>query len=104
MTQTVRAVYHDGQLKLLDPAGLQEGQIVTLTITAATSPREVTREEVTARLRAAGLLVEGKDAIDKSIDMASLRELTPEERDRIGRLLAADRPVENIISEDRGEY
>lgn len=64
---------------------------------AHTEAAELTRDEITKRLRAAGLLWEFKappDAVDHS----------PEEIMRVGALFVGDRPSHELIDEDRGEY
>jgi hypothetical protein len=59
---------------------------------------EVTPAEFERRLREAGLLADVSDIPE------DVQELTPEERDRIGRLVAGERGIEELIDEDRGEY
>jgi predicted DNA-binding antitoxin AbrB/MazE fold protein len=96
MVVSVRAVYKEGQLQLLDPVDLTEGQVVKVTIMEP-QQAELTPDEVTARLRAAGVLADLSD-IEEGI------ELSPEERHRLGLLFAGERPVEDLIDEDRGLY
>lgn len=91
MVVSVRAIYKEGQLYLLDPVDLTEGQVVHITI------GNLSPEEIDARLRAAGLLMDVSD-IEEGV------ELTPAERDRIGRLFVGERPSEALIDEDRGDY
>jgi predicted DNA-binding antitoxin AbrB/MazE fold protein len=93
MVASVRAIYEDGVLRLLEPINLAEGQTVNVTI--ETMPDF---SEIDAKLRAAGLLAEIDDVPDDAV------ELTPEERERIGRLFLTNRPIEQDIDEDRGEY
>jgi predicted DNA-binding antitoxin AbrB/MazE fold protein len=97
MTILVRAVYQDGQLRLLDPVELAEGQIVEVIIEPGRDQAVLTPDQVDARLRAAGLL------LDTSA-MEDAAELTPEERHRIGSLFVGERPSEDLIDEDRGPY
>ncbi len=95
MVVSVRAVYQEGQLRLLDPVDLAEGQIVDVTIQSESQQAVVTPEQVDARLRSAGVL----------LDIGSIEdavELSPEERQRIGVLFAGERPSEDLIDEDRG--
>jgi len=97
MDKSVRAVYQDGQLRLLEPIDLANGQIVNVTIGPQSEPPALTADLVDARLRSAGLLVdvdEGGDGV----------ELSPEERARIGSLFIGERPSEDLIDEDRGLY
>ena len=95
MALPIRAIYENGQLRLLTPVRLVEGQEVTITIEP---PVELTPEEVKARLRAAGILADVDDIPE------DIEELSEEERERLGRLFLGDRPSEELIDEDRGEY
>jgi predicted DNA-binding antitoxin AbrB/MazE fold protein len=93
----VRAVYQDGQLRLLDPVDLADGQIVNVTIGTEVEPPELTADLIDARLRSAGLLSDMDD-------IENAAELSPEERERIGSLFVGERPSEDLIDEDRGLY
>jgi len=94
---SVRAVYQDGQLRLLDPVDLADGQIVHVTIGAESKPLVLTADLVDARLRSAGLLADMEESGDAT-------ELSPEERERIGSLFVRERPSEDLIDEERGLY
>jgi predicted DNA-binding antitoxin AbrB/MazE fold protein len=94
MVVSVRAVYKDGQLQLLDPVDLAEGQLVDVTIQSATL---LMPEQVDVRLDAAGVLL-GNSEIEEG------SELSPEERHRIGMLFTGERSSEDLIDEDRGLY
>ncbi|HVO70824.1 MAG TPA: antitoxin family protein [Aggregatilineaceae bacterium] len=94
---SVRAVYQDGQLRLLDAVDLADGQIVDVTIGTESEPPALTADLVEARLRAAGLLMDMDEAEDAA-------ELSPEERERIGSLFVGERRTEDLIDEDRGLY
>jgi predicted DNA-binding antitoxin AbrB/MazE fold protein len=87
----VRAVYQEGQLHLLDPVDLGEGQVVQITIGATMN----TPQPIDAQLQAAGLL------LDLPLS-ENARALSPEERQRIGRLFVGERRLEDLIDEDRG--
>ena len=106
MALMVRAIYSKGQIRLLDPVDLPEGKEIKLLIelgddeTDIVLPENLTWEEKIHKMKLAGVLLE-PDELDIPEDAV---ELTPEERDRIGRLFASDRPVEDLIDEDRGEY
>jgi predicted DNA-binding antitoxin AbrB/MazE fold protein len=63
MSQAIRAIYTDGQLHLLDPVVLNEGQQVQLVILSD-------EERVLAAL--GDLLVEVPDLTDENIDEAAL--------------------------------
>jgi predicted DNA-binding antitoxin AbrB/MazE fold protein len=95
MVVSVRAVYQEGQLKLLEPVDLAEGQIVDVTIQP--EPQRMSPDQVDERLRAAGILLD-VTAIDDAV------ELSAEERQRIGTLFAGECPSEDLIDEDRGLY
>lgn len=97
MVVSVRAVYQEGQLKLLDPVDLAEGQIVDVTIRSEPQAAGLTPAQVDSRLRSAGVLLEVSTTEDAV-------ELSPEERQRIGALFAGERPSEDLIDEDRGLY
>ena len=94
---SVRAVYQDGQLRLLEPVDLANGQIVNVTIGMESEPPVLTADLVDTRLRSAGLLAD----VDEGGDVA---ELSPEERERIGSLFVGECPSEDLINEDRGLY
>jgi predicted DNA-binding antitoxin AbrB/MazE fold protein len=97
MVVSVRAVYKEGQLRLLDPVDLAEGQIVDVTIQSEAQQGVLTPEQVDARLRSAGVLLDISNTEDAV-------ELSPEERYRIGTLFTGERPSEDLIDEDRGLY
>lgn len=63
MSQSIRAVYHDGQLRLLDPLPLTEGEEVQLTIVSD-------RERVRAAL--GDLLVDFPEVNDDDVDEVAL--------------------------------
>jgi predicted DNA-binding antitoxin AbrB/MazE fold protein len=97
MVLSVRAVYQNGQLRLLDAVSLDEGQAVVIDIRTGDETPMLLAEEINLRLRAAGLLM--------NVDVpADAQALTDEERDHIGRLFMGDRPSEALIDEDRGLY
>jgi predicted DNA-binding antitoxin AbrB/MazE fold protein len=95
MAVSVRAVYKGGQLHLLEPVDLADGQTVTVTIGPA--QESLSPAEVDERLRAAGLLLDLGDR-------AGAGELASEERRRIGARFAGERPSEDLVDEDRGAY
>ncbi|MDQ7025404.1 MAG: antitoxin family protein [Anaerolineae bacterium] len=87
----IRAIYEKGVLKLIDPVELEEGQQVKLTLLTTTE------NDFVKRLAEADLLAEIPEIFEEV-------ELSDEELDRIGKLFASDRPVEDDIDEDRGEF
>ncbi|MCD4684360.1 MAG: antitoxin family protein [Anaerolineae bacterium] len=95
MVVSVRAVYKAGQLRLLEPVDLAEGQVVDVTIQSETQPTALTPQQVDARLRAANLRMDVSGIEDAE-------ELSPEERHRIGKLFVGERPSEDLIDDDRG--
>jgi len=96
MAQPIRAVYEKGQLRPLDPVDLSDGQRVRIIIAPEESAAP-TPQEIAARLRLAGLLVD----VDIPADAV---ELSSEERLAVGALFLGDRPLEDLIDEDRGNY
>jgi predicted DNA-binding antitoxin AbrB/MazE fold protein len=91
MAVSIRVIYEDGLLRPLEPIALHEGEIVSITIQPTGEP---SADAVAERLRAAGLL--------EDIAMPEdAEELTAEERLRIGRLFTGERPVEDLIDEER---
>lgn len=91
------------------PKDLPIGEVeVTIRPVGATTSEgtayDLSTDELDRRLRAAGLLVEFSDDDPDWLELADVEELSDEELDRIGRLLAGDRPVEDLIREDRGEW
>jgi predicted DNA-binding antitoxin AbrB/MazE fold protein len=63
MSQPIRAVYSEGQLRLLDPVDLSEGQEIQLTILS---------DEDRVRAALSDLLVEIADPSDEDIDEDAL--------------------------------
>jgi predicted DNA-binding antitoxin AbrB/MazE fold protein len=91
LNMEIRAIYEKGILKLIDPVDLEDGQQVKLTL--------LTSEEidVEAKLAAAGLLAEFPDEFEEV-------HLSEEEIERLGKLFASEKSVEQDIDEDRGEF
>ena len=103
-TITVTAIVDEKRRIMIDlpddiPVGPVQLTIQPLTTDeTARSGDGLTREEARARLIAAGLLTPGiKYAPDDAV------ELTPEEEEELGRVLAGHRPVEDDINADREE-
>jgi predicted DNA-binding antitoxin AbrB/MazE fold protein len=94
MVQSIRVIYEDGILRPLEPVLLKNGQTVLVTIDP---DQEISVDELDARLRRAGVLLESEAPDD-------LEELTIEERERIGRLFLGKQPSEDLIDEERGLY
>jgi predicted DNA-binding antitoxin AbrB/MazE fold protein len=98
MSQAIRAVYHDGQLRLLDPVNLSEGQEVQLRIL----PPQDKTDQVTQELRSAGLLVETWDELDDEIAELVARGVVAATQPV--ELPLNSRPTQELIDEDRDEY
>jgi hypothetical protein len=83
------------------PADMPQGEVEitvrSLTAAAEDAPGELTREQVRARLLAAGLLV------TTPIAPPDAEKLSIEEEERLGRLLAGNRTTEELINEEREE-
>ena len=77
MVVSVRAIYKEGQLRLLDSVNLAEGQIVDVTIQSESQP--MLPDQINKRLRSAGILLDF-NTIEDAV------ELSVEERHRIGTL------------------
>jgi predicted DNA-binding antitoxin AbrB/MazE fold protein len=89
MALKIRAVYEDGQIKLLDPVELHEGQQLTISVEP-----ENEREKLKAIL---GDMVRWSDPDD---DRDAWVEDMAEEIDRA---FQGDPPLSQYIIEDRGE-
>ncbi len=63
----------------------------------------LSREEVRARLKAAGLLVEITDDDPEWQELKDIPEPSDEELKRIGRMLAKGKSLQEMIDEERGE-
>lgn len=83
MAQAIRAIYNNGQLRLLDPVDLAEGQQIQLVILSD-------EERVLAAL--ADLLIEIPDSADDDIDEAAL--LNEIEADLQGKPTISDAIIE----------
>jgi len=89
MLLPVRAIYQDGNLRLLEPVDLQNGQQVEILI-QVDPPDDIIRA-------ALGDLVRWPDPTDN-------RDAEVEaEADNIARAFSIGRPLSEIIIEDRGE-
>lgn len=98
MGVSVRAVYQEGQLRLLEPVDLVEGQMVDITIRPNPPQAALTPGQVDARLRSAGVLLVDVGVMEEGV------ELSRSERQRIGALFAGERSSADLIDEDRGLY
>jgi hypothetical protein len=77
------------------PVGPVEVVIKPLAVEVAEEP-EITRDEIRSRLKAAGLLSEGRCAPMDAVP------LSDDEREELGRLFAGPRLISDLIDEDRG--
>lgn len=87
------------QIILDVPKDLPIGEVV-VTIRPV---ENLTREEVRARLKAAGLLVEITDDDPEWQELKDIPDVSDEELKRIGRLLAQGKTLQEMIDEERGE-
>lgn len=76
--------------------GLVELEVIVRRVEDEKPPEPLTREWILARLRAAGLLVENEV-------FSEAKELSEAEELELAQQLAASRPVEDYINEDREE-
>jgi predicted DNA-binding antitoxin AbrB/MazE fold protein len=63
MSQPIRAIYHEGQLRLLDPVDLSEGQEIQVVILS---------DAESARAALGDLLVEISEPMDEGLDEDAL--------------------------------
>jgi len=98
MSEIVMAVYENGVLRPLSPLNLHEHQTVRIQVLAEKSSTEA--EETFHILVAAGLIRPSKSG-DRPPDPVS-----EEERRRLAMKLgqATDKPLSDIIIEDRGDW
>jgi predicted DNA-binding antitoxin AbrB/MazE fold protein len=89
---SVRAVYHEGQLRLLEPVNLQEGQEVQLQIVEVD---EIPLRELIGDILAPPFKIDEADEIDE-IDEKAIQQ-------QLDEALTGLRPLSEIIIEDRGE-
>lgn len=89
MALKIRAVYQDGQIKLLDPVELQEGQQMTINVEPVNE-----REKLKAILGDMVIWPDTSDDSDAWVeDMA----------DEIDQAFQGDTPLSQYIIEDRGD-
>lgn len=87
MSQALRAIYTNGQIRLLDPVELTEGQALHVVLLSET-------ERITAAL--GDLLVQHSDPLDDDLDEAALlREIEAG--------FAGQKPLSETIIEERRE-
>ena len=94
MNQTIRAVYENGILRPLQPLDLPENKIVELDVRdVEENGKETHRDKVSRVLREAGLTSRMK--------FPNAKRLSDEERKRLGKLFAGEKPLGEYIDEDR---
>lgn len=96
MNQNIQAIYENGILRPLQPLDLPENKIVNITVFDETSNGVETMQEKADRvLREAGLISPLKFPVtEKDI-------LSEEERRRLGKLFSGEKPLGDLIDEDR---
>ncbi len=70
--------------------------VITPLPTQSTDQLELTRDEIRARLKAAGLLSEGKWSPEDA------KPLSDTEREKLSRLYAGPQSIGDLVDEDRG--
>lgn len=99
MTQSVRAIYEHGVLRLLEPAMLDEGQQVNVVIEmiAADEAETVPVEKLDRRLRQAGVLV--------SIELPDdFEPPSDDEFEHLTERFTGATPIDQWVDENRGAY
>ena len=93
MVTPIRAIYSNGQLKLLDPVELREGEEVKLTIES---------------LADTGISFDALDEIERQSGIIAAihlldetAELSEEEAERLAQVFASDKPFAALIDEDK---
>ncbi len=103
MSQRVTAIYENGVLRPLAPLDIPEHTQVEFEIdveVATTSdPRAAHAHAVRTALRRAGV-----SASPLPLSNATPRRLSAERRDELAQMFASDRPLAELISEDREEW
>ncbi len=94
MSESIQAIYENGILRPLKPLDLPENKVVEIEMRDIDEKREETVGEKADRvLREAGLV--------SSIKFPNAKRLSDEERHRIGKLFAGEKPLGDYIDEDR---
>jgi predicted DNA-binding antitoxin AbrB/MazE fold protein len=101
MNQTITAIYAEGVLRPLAPLELPEQTEVELEI-RTTLPSE--NSALSERIRAHQILVEAGLVRDTGLWQAEpVMPISPEEEEELGRAFAGDKPLSEIIIEEREE-
>ncbi|MDX2161950.1 MAG: antitoxin family protein [bacterium] len=92
MTQVFKAVYENGVIRPLEPLTLADGDRIELRI-----------EQVNGAQMGNGTSADENGLSLSSSEVAELKELSPEERDRIGRKVLGNQSVRDLVNEEREE-
>ena len=94
MTETIQAIYENGLLRPLQPLNLPENKIVEIDVRDVEETNaETMREKADRVLREAGLI--------SKLKFPNAKKLSDKERRRIGKLFSAEKPLGDLINEDR---
>lgn len=96
MSQHIQAIYENGLLRPLVPLDLPENSVVEIDV------RDVPFAEVeTIQSKGVRILREAGLVTEITLPVTEKDILTPEERQRLGKLLSGERSIGNYIDEDR---
>lgn len=99
MSQIVTAIYANGMLRPLTPLELPEQAEVEIEVKPIAQPNRAAIDE---RIRIHQALVEAGLVIDTGLWQAvPIIPISPEEEEELGRAFAGDKPLSEIIIEDR---
>jgi predicted DNA-binding antitoxin AbrB/MazE fold protein len=98
MSQTITAIYENGALWPIAPLDLPEQAQVEIEVKQVTEPEA---EELDERSRIHQALVAAGLALEHPVNPQPAAPLSAEERERIGRVFAAGKPLSEIIIEER---
>jgi predicted DNA-binding antitoxin AbrB/MazE fold protein len=98
MSQTITAIYENGALWPIAPLNLPEQAQVEIEVKQVTAPEA---EEQDERSRIHQALVAAGLVLAHPVNPQPAAPLSAEERERIGRVFAAGKPLSEIIIEER---
>lgn len=103
MSQRITAIYENGVLRPLAPLDLPEHSTLELDVEEVRMPGtpQASRESIKRRMIDAGLSLSPTAAT--GAPPSESRLLSDERRAELARLFAAERPLADLISEDRDE-
>jgi predicted DNA-binding antitoxin AbrB/MazE fold protein len=99
MSQTITAIYANGVLRPLTPLELPDQAEVEIEVRPIAKPNKAAIEE---RIRIHHALIEAGLIIDTGLWQAEpVIPISPEEEEELGRTFASDKPLSEIIIEER---